>query len=360
MAGSAEILHCTSPDLITALRYAAGLSNSVHLMELGQLRRRGFLTLFGSAAAWPLAARAQQPEHQRRIGFLRAEKPPAPWMDAFQKALRELGYEEGKNLLFEYRWAGGDDERLPELANDLVRLNVEVIVVSGTPAILALKKATTTIPIVMAAAGDPVGTGIVKSLAHPSGNITGMSTMSPDVGGKRLQLLKQFAPTAVHIGIIWNANNPFHPSVIHESENAARILNVRLQSLQVQAAADFDSAFETGSREQIDALIVVDDPLTVNHRRQIVDFAAKHRIPAVYPAKAFVDAGGFVSFGASFPDSYRQAAFYVDKILKGANPGELPIEQATKFELVINRKTAKALDLNVPDQLLALADEVIE
>ena len=324
------------------------------------MRRRAFITLVGGAAAWPLAARGQQPERQRRVGFLRAEKPPAPWMDAFQKALRELGYEEGKNLLVEYRWFGGDDERLPELANDLVRLNVEVIVVSGTPAILALKKATSTIPIVMAAAGDPVGTGIVKSLAYPGGNITGMSNMIPDVGGKRLQLLKQFAPTAVHIGIIWNANNPFTQSVIHESENAARILNVRLQPLQVQTAADFDSAFETGSREHIDSLIVVEDPLTISRRRQIVDFEAKRRIPAVYGAKTFVDAGGFVSFGASFPDLYRQTAFYVDKILKGASPRELPIEQATKFELVINRKTAKALDLNVPDQLLAIADEVIE
>jgi putative ABC transport system substrate-binding protein len=178
------------------------------------MRRRDFIRgIVGSTAAWPIAARAEQPERQRRVGFLRAEKPPAPWMGAFQKALRELGYEEGKNLLFEYRWAGGDDERLPELANDLVRLNVEVIVVSGTPAILALKKATTTIPIVMAAAGDPVGTGIVKSLAYPGGNITGMSNMIPDVGGKRLQLLKQFAPTAVHIGIIWNANNPFTQEV---------------------------------------------------------------------------------------------------------------------------------------------------
>jgi putative tryptophan/tyrosine transport system substrate-binding protein len=324
------------------------------------MRRRDFITLLGGAAAWPLAARGQQPERQRRVGFLRAEKPPAPWMDAFQKALRELGYEEGKNLLVEYRWAGGDDERLPELANDLVRLNVEVIVVSGTPAILALKRATSTIPIVMAAAGDPVGSGIVKSLAYPGGNITGMSNMIPDVGGKRVQLLKQFAPTAVHIGITWNANNPFTQSVIHESENAARILNVRLQPLQVQTAADFDSAFETGSREHIDSLIVVEDPLTISRRRQIVDFEAKRRIPAVYGAKTFVDAGGFVSFGASFPDLYRRTAFYVDKILKGASPRELPIEQATKFELVINRKTAKALDLNVPDQLLAVADEVIE
>jgi putative ABC transport system substrate-binding protein len=281
-------------------------------------------------------------------------------MDAFQKALRELGYEDGKNLLFEYRWAGGDDGRLPDLANDLVRSNVEVIVVSGTLAILALKKATTTIPIVMAAAGDPVGTGIVKSLAHPGGNITGMSNMIPDIGGKRLQVLKQLTPTAAHVGIIWNANVPFTQSVIDESENASRVLNVRLQPLQIQTAADFDRAFETGSREHIDSLIVVEDPLTITRRRQIVDFAAKLRIPAVYGAKAFVDAGGFVSYGASFPDLYRQTAVYVDKILKGANPGELPIEQATKFELVINRKTAKALDLNVPDQLLALADEVIE
>jgi putative tryptophan/tyrosine transport system substrate-binding protein len=325
------------------------------------VRRREFVSLLGSAAAvWPLAARAQQPKRPRRVGFLRTEKPPAPWMDAFQKALRELGYEEGKNLLFEYRWAGGDDNRLPELASDLVRLNVDVIVVSGTPAILALKKATTTIPTVMAAAGDPVGTGIVKSLAYPGGNITGMSNMIPDVGGKRLQLLTDLAPTAAHIGIIWNANNPFTQLAIHESENAARKLNVRLQSMQVRTAADFDSTFETGSREQIDSLIVVEDPLTIGHRRQIIDFAAKLRIPAVYGAKTFVDAGGFVSFGASFPDLYRRTAFYVDKILKGAKPGELPIEQPTKFELVINRKTASVLGLNIPDKLLALADEVIE
>jgi len=196
-------------------------------------------------------------------------------MAKFQKALGELGYEEGKNLLFEYRWAGGDDGRPPELANDLVRLNVELVVVSGTPAILALKKATTTIPIVMAAAGDPIGTGIVKSLAYPGGNITGMSNVIPHVGGKRLQLLKQFAPTADHIGIIWNANNPFTQLVIHESESAARILNVRLQPLRVQTAVDFDSAFETGSREDIDSLIVVGDPLTISLRHQIVDFAAR-------------------------------------------------------------------------------------
>ena len=212
----------------------------------------------------------------------------------------------------------------------------------------------------MAAAGDPVGTGIVKSLAYPGGNITGMSNMIPDVGGKRLQLLTELAPTAVRIGIIWNANNPFTQLVIHQSENAARILNVRLQAMQVRIAADFDSAFETGSREQIDSLIVVEDPLTISRRRQIVDFAAKLRIPAVYGAKTFVDAGGLVSYGVSFPDLYGRTAFYVDKILKGAKPGELPVEQPTKFELVIDRKTAKALSLNIPDKLLALADEIIE
>jgi len=324
------------------------------------VKRRVFITLIGGAAAWPLAAWAQQPERRHRIGFLRAEKPPAPWMDAFQKELRELGYEEGKNIFFEYRWAGGDDARLPELAGDLVRLNVDVIVVSGTPAILALKEATTTIPIIMAAAGDPVGTGIVKSLARPGANITGMSNMIPDVGGKRLQLLREFAPTAVRIGVIWNANNPFTQSVIQESENAARILNVRLQTMQVRIAADFITAFETGSKERIDSLIVVEDPLTISQRRQIVDFAAKLSIPVIYGAKTFVDAGGLVSYGASFPDLYRRTAFYVDKILKGAKPGELPIEQPTKFELVINLKTAKALGLTVPDKLLVAADEVIE
>ena len=324
------------------------------------MKRRDFITLLGGAVAWPLAAWAQQPERRHRIGFLRAEKPPAPWMDAFQKALRDLGYEEGKNIFFEYRWAGGDDARLPELAGDLVRLNVDVIVVSGTPAILALKEATTTIPIIMAAAGDPVGTGIVKSLARPGANITGMSNMIPDVGGKRLQLLREFAPTAVRIGVIWNANNPFTQSVIQESENAARILNVRLQTMQVRIAADFITAFETGSKERIDSLIVVEDPLTISQRRQIVDFAAKLSIPVIYGAKTFVDAGGLVSYGASFPDLYRRTAFYVDKILKGAKPGELPIEQPTKFELVINLKTAKALGLTVPDKLLVAADEVIE
>jgi putative ABC transport system substrate-binding protein len=212
----------------------------------------------------------------------------------------------------------------------------------------------------MAAAGDPVGTGIVKSLANPGGNITGMSNVIPDVGGKRLQLLKQFAPTAVHVGILWNANNPFTRLVLDESEKAASILNVRLEPLQVQTVTDFDSAFETATRKQIDSLIGVEDPLTIGRRREIVAFAAQRRIPAVYGAKTFVDAGGFVSFGASFPDLYRQTAFYVDKILKGAAPGQLPIEQATKFELVINRKTARALDLNLPDHLLAVADEVIE
>ena len=324
------------------------------------MKRRELITLLGAAAAWPLAARAQQAERRRTVGFLRADRPPAPWMDAFQKALRELGYGEGKNIFIEYRWAGGDDARLPDLAGDLVRLNVDVIVASGTTAIIAAKKATTSIPIVMAAAGDPIGTGIVKNLARPGGNITGMSIMSPDVGGKRLQLLREFAPTAGHIGIVWNANNPITQLVVKESEDAARSLNVRLQPMPIRTDGDFVTAFETGSKERIDSLVVVEDPVTIGHRRQIVDFAAKLKIPAVYGNRAFADAGGFVSYGASFTDSYRRTAFYVDKIFKGAKPGELPIEQPTKFELVINHKTADMLGLNIPDKMLALADEVIE
>jgi putative ABC transport system substrate-binding protein len=281
-------------------------------------------------------------------------------MDAFQKALQELGYEEGKNIFFEYRWAEGVDERLGELARDLVRLNIDAIVVSGTPAIVALKKATTTIPIVMAAAGDPVGSGIVDSLAHPGGNITGMSLMITDIGGRRLQLLRELAPTTVHTGIIWNPNNPYTPLAVDEAMKAAKTLNIHLKPMEIRTAADFASEFESASKERIDSLIVVEDPLMVVHSRQIVDFAAKLGIPAVYGTKNFVDAGGLASYGASFPDLYRRTAFYVDKILKGAKAGELPIEQPTKFELVVNLKAAKALNLNIPPGILVTADVVIE
>jgi putative ABC transport system substrate-binding protein len=326
------------------------------------MRRRQFITLLGGAAVWPLAARAQPPGKIHTIGLLlfsagsEAVTVIAPFLDA----LRELGWIEGKNVVIESRYAENRIERLPELAADLVRRNVDVIVAFGTPPPLAAKQATTTIPIVMAAAGDPVGSGLVASLAQPGGNVTGMSVMAPDLGGKRLELLKEVLPWLDRVAVLWNAANPYAAIVFKETQAAGRILGVKNQSLEVRGPDDFDGVFEAARQQRPEALITVEDPLTIVHRKRIVDFAAGQQLPALYGLREFVMAGGLMSYGASLADVFRRAAGYVDKILKGAKPADLPVQQPTKFELMINLKSAKALGLVFPITLLARADEVIE
>jgi len=325
------------------------------------VRRREFITLLGGAAvAWPFAASAQQAGRPYTIGLLSADLAPADVSSPFPDALRKLGWIEGKNVFFEHRYAENRLERLPEFAAELVHRNVDVIVTFGTLAPLAAKRATTTIPIVMTAAGDPVGSGLVLSLARPGGNVTGMSLMTPDLGGKRLELLKEVLPRLAQVAVLWNAANPYPALVFKETQAAGRILGIEVQSLEVRGPDDFDGAFETARRKRPDALITVEDPLTSSHRKLIADFAAGHRLPALHGLREYVAAGGLMSYGAHLADLHRRAAGYVDKILKGAKPAELPVQQPTKFEFVINLKAAKALGLEIPPTLLARADEVIE
>jgi putative ABC transport system substrate-binding protein len=306
-----------------------------------------------------MAAGAQQAGKIHQIGYL-SPSSPSPIITPLIDTLRELGWIEGKNVAFEYRYADDRLERLPELAAELVRLNVDVIVARGTLGPSAAKRATSTIPIIMTAAGDPLGSGLVASLARPGGNITGMSLMVPDIGGKRLELLKEVLPRLARVAVLWNAANPYPAIVFKETQAAGRTLGIEVQSLGVRGPDDFDGAFETARRQHPEALITVEDPLTVAHQRVIADFAAKHQLPSLHGFREFVAAGGLMSYGASVADMYRRAAGFVDKILKGAKPADLPVQQPTTFELVINLKTAKTLGLTIPPGVLAIADEVIE
>jgi putative ABC transport system substrate-binding protein len=271
-----------------------------------------------------------------------------------------LGWVEGKNIVFDRRYADNRLDRLPELATELVRLDVDMIVTVGTLAPLAAKRATTSIPIVMINAGDPVGSGLVASLAQPGGNVTGMSLMAPDLGGKRLELLKEALPRLSHIAIIWNAANPYSALVFDETRRAAKKLTIELESLEVRSPGDFDGALATTMRNRVDALVIVEDPLTFNHLNKVAEFCADNRLAAIYGLREFADAGGLMTYGASNADLFRRSAAFVDRILRGFKPSDLPVQQPTKFELVINLKTAKALRLEVPPMLLARADEVIE
>jgi len=325
-------------------------------------RRELLAALGGAAVAWPLAARAQQAGNIRTIGILSAGSfgPTVLSVAVLPDALRTLGWIEGKNIVFERRYAENRVERLPELAAELVRLNVDVIVGIGTLAPLAAKRATTTIPIVMTAAGDPLGSGLVASLARPGGNVTGMSLMAPDLGGKRLQLLKELLPRLARVAVLWNAANPYPALVFKETQAAGRTLGIEVQSLEVRRPDDFDGAFEALRRQRPDALITVEDPLTISYQKLIADFAAGQLLPTLHGVREDVAAGALMSYGANLADLSRRAAGYVDKILKGAKPADLPVQQPTKFELVINLRTAKVLGLIVPPTLLARADEVIE
>ena len=325
-------------------------------------RRRFIEVIAGCLLAAPLRADAQPAAKVPRIGFLGNSTAAleANLVGPFREGLRELGYVEGRNILIEYRWAEGKNERLPALIAELIALKVDVIVTAGTPAALAVKKATTSIPLVMAAVGDPIGVGLVASLARPGGNVTGLSAIAPELEGKRLELLREVVPRLSHIAVLWNPDNPFQPGSLKEARAAAQVLGIKVQLLGVRTAEDFPAAFAAILKERPDALLVLADRIFLHNRARIVDFEAKRRLPGMYPYRELVEAGGLMSFGPSYADMHRRAATYVDKILKGAKPADLPVEQPTKFDLVINLKTAKALGLTIPPSLLGRADEVIQ
>jgi putative tryptophan/tyrosine transport system substrate-binding protein len=308
-------------------------------------------------------AEAQQPGKIPRLGFLApaTRNGTAHLTEVFLQGLREVGYVEGKNIAIEYRWADGKFERLPELAADLVRLKVDVIVAAVTQASLAAKAATATIPIVMIAVSDPVGAGLVASLARPGGNLTGTSTMNAETAGKPLGLLQETLPKISRVAALWNPANPvFQAAQLREVEVTAKALHLKLQSLKARDPEEIDRAFAAIVRERTRALQVLADPVFTTHRKQIAELALKHRLPAASGVKEYADAGLLMSYGASFPESYRRAATYVDKILKGAKPADIPVERPTKFEFVINLKTAKQIGLTIPPNVLAQADKVIK
>jgi ABC-type uncharacterized transport system substrate-binding protein len=331
--------------------------------------RRAFIgTLAGGLLAAPLAAEGQQAGKVWRIGVLSDASPLSSdgrvqavgFAGVFQSSLRDLGYVEGRNLAIEWRNSEGRSDRLDDLAAELVRLMVDVVVATYPAAVFSAKKATTTIPIVMVHTPDPVQLGLVASLAHPGGNITGVTSLSVDLSAKHLELLKQLLPRVSRIAVLWNRDNPWHPVAVKGLEDSARSSGVQLQSLQVQSPEGFRSAFSAMAKERAQAVLFLADPLTFIHRAQLADLAVKQRLPSMGGPSEWAGAGCLMSYWADTTDLYRRAASYADRILRGANPGDLPIEQPTKFELVINLRTAKALGLTIPPSLLQRADQVIE
>ena len=309
----------------------------------------------------PLAADAQQAAKVWRIGILSGASPASPGnLTALLQGFREAGLVEGRNAVFEIRYSEGRTERFPAFASELASLPVDVLVAIGTPGAAAAKQATSTIPIVMAAASDPVGARLVASLAHPGGNVTGLSLLAPELSAKRLDLLTQTVSPFTRVAVLWNLDNEGMALRFRETQAASRVLGVSIQSVGVRTPADFDGAFTTITRERPHGLLVMADTVTIGQRRRTADFAASNRIPAIYEQRDFVDVGGLMSYGIDFVEHYRRAASFVDKVVKGAKPANLPIEQPTKFELVINLKTAKALGLNIPQSVLIRADQVIE
>jgi putative tryptophan/tyrosine transport system substrate-binding protein len=326
-------------------------------------RRRFIEVIAGGLLAAPLVAEAQQTRKVWRIGFILTAVPNEVGylIKALSEGLRELGYVEGRNVVFERRFAEGRQERLPALAAELVRLDVDVIVTGSNPVIAAVKQATATIPVVMGVSRDPVGAGFIASLARPGGNITGLANdPGPEIIGKNLELLKEAAPRVSRVAFLWNPVPPGAGTSKNVVESAARKLGVTFQSVEVRGRNEFEGAFAAMVRERANGLVVATDPVMVGPRGQVVLLAARSRLPAMYGLREFAEAGGFMSYGPNIADLFRRAATYVDKILKGAKPGDLPVEQPTKFELVINLKTAKALGLTIPPSLLGRADEVIQ
>ncbi len=327
------------------------------------MKRREFLTLAGSAMVGrPLAARAQQPKKTYRIGILETVSASlnVTNLDALRRGLRELGYVESQNYILEYRSADGKGERFPALADELVRLHVDLIVTRGTPAAQAAKNATETIPIVMAAIGEPLGVGVVASLARPGGNVTGLSAFVTELAGKRVELAKELWPGSSTVGLLNNMGNPVVPPQWEATKKAAKVLGVEAVLLDIRSRDDIPRAFETANAQHVDTLLVGIEVLIQENRQLITDLAAKHRLPAIYASKEFVDVGGLMSYGVSYPDLYFRSATFIDKIFRGAKPGDLPVEQPTKLELIVNLQAAKALGLAVPAALLSRADEVIE
>jgi ABC-type uncharacterized transport system substrate-binding protein len=324
------------------------------------MERRTFLgVIAGGLLAAPLAVEAQRAGKIWRVGVL--GNSPSPHLDdAFRKGLRDLGWIEGQNIVLEYRYSEGRPERLPGLAAELVRINVDLIVAWASPEVGAAESATRTIPIVFLALGDPVGGGQVANLARPGGNMTGLGQMLPELAAKQLELLRHAVPSISRVAVFWNAASRMKRLEMGELQRAAPALGVTLQSREVRGLDDFDGVFAATKRERPDALLTLVDPVTFTQRHLIAEFAARERLPAMYAVREFVEAGGLMSYGSDLRDLFRRGATYVDKILKGAKPGDLPVEQPTKFELVINLKTAKALGLTLPPSLLQRADQVIE
>ena len=323
--------------------------------------RRRFVTGLGLLLASPGVAYAQPAGKVPRVGYLFYGSPgPAREIEEFRRGLRELGYTEGQSIAVEYRFASGQIERYPELAAELVRLKVDVIVAPATPPALAAKQATSSIPIVFVLVADAVGAGLITNFARPGGNITGLTSSSAELGGKRLQLLKQMVPKASRVAVLYNPTDRSNVLILKQLQESAPTLGLILKPLEVRESREFQGAFVAMTRERAHAMFGSPGVLTFDHRKILVDLAAKHRIPAMWGHRYFVDAGGLVSYAVNLYDQNRQAAVFVDKILKGAKPGDLPVEQPTKFELVINLRPARALGLTIPPSLLVQADEVIE
>ena len=321
----------------------------------------GFIITLGILLG-SLAVQAQQTGNVYRIGFLGNSTAAleANLVGPFREGLRDLGYVEGRNVLIEYRWAEGKYDRFPALIGELLALKVAVIVTAGTPATLAVKKATTSVPLVMTAVGDPVGTGIVPSLSHPGGNITGLTAISTEMDAKRLELLREVVPSVSYIALLWNAASPLQVLAEKQVQAAAQVLRMRVLSLGVKTEEEIKSALAVMARERPDALLVLADRLLLHHRALIMDFATRHRLPGVHAYRELVEAGGLMSFGPSYADMHKRAAYFVDRILKGAKPGDLPVERPRTFELVINLKVAKALGLTIPQSVLLRGTEIIQ
>ena len=325
------------------------------------MRRRAFIAALGGAAAWPVAARAQQPGKLPTIGYLGGTTPlvEGRWVATFEQRLRELGWIEGRTVAIEYLWTEGRAERATEIAAEFVRMKVDVIVTTGTTNVIVTKQATSAIPIVFAAAGDPVGTGLVASLARPGGNVTGLSLLATDLAGKRIELLREVVPGLRRLAITGNVSNSVVVLEMGQAQAAARTLGLDVITSEIRRAEDIAPAFEP-FKDRADALFVVLDPLINTHRLSVATLALGARLPTMHGLRELVAAGGLMSYAANFPDLFRRTAGLVDKILRGTKPADIPVEQPTKFDLVINLKTAKALGLDVPQSLLARADEVIE
>jgi putative ABC transport system substrate-binding protein len=322
--------------------------------------RREFIAILGGMAAWPIAARAQNAQRVPRIGYLMDRSGPGPFDEGFLSGLREHGYAAGRNVTIEYRWTEGKTERLPALADELVALKVDVIVTAGAQAVQVAKKATATIPIVMTSSQDAVGDGLVASLARPGGNVTGRSVYAPELTQKRIELLKEIVPALSMVAVLWNVQNAGGVSQLREAETAGRALGIAIDSLDVRIPDGLEDGMARAAQAGAGAVLIISDSSTISNRSQIGAAARRRSLPTIFANKAYLEGGGFMSYGPDIVDSFRLSAVYVDKILKGAKPADLPVEQPTKFELAINLKTARALGLNVPATLLARADEVLE